>query len=333
MPLEKVETDRDLTFLDGDGLEGFNDTEASVNDSIVTIDRQTQAPMEVAAPVNGSKENGTHQTLADITEHIESINGIQSIDMALKGNQAWQPAEATANTTQKIPNGTNGELHEAKPTKHEDSDQPMRDTLADTEAENITKADNGVMQVAENGEHDQDNIDPGAVRQSIEPESPPTSVSGQQQHRMTTRAKARTPPDGNGSPSTSPPPSSIPSVSNFFLPAFTAIPDRDFGLPAAEAEGIRRLLLLYVQKQEEVVRGAEALLMGLLKADRTRKQVWSWCKAEGHIGEMSDGEDWYDRDEWALEGDLIKGKEEEDVEDEGVRKGRRRAREGKGKVT
>jgi len=39
---------------------------------------------------------------------------------------------------------------------------------------------------------------------------------------------------------------------------------------------------------------------------------------------MSDGEDWYDKEQWGLVEDLIKGKEEEDVEDEGVRKGRRR---------
>jgi len=39
-----------------------------------------------------------------------------------------------------------------------------------------------------------------------------------------------------------------------------------------------------------------------------------WCKAEGHVGEMSDGEDWYDREEWGLEQDLVKGREEEDDE-------------------
>ncbi|KAG9826013.1 hypothetical protein KCU68_g15191, partial [Aureobasidium melanogenum] len=86
----------------------------------------------------------------------------------------------------------------------------------------------------------------------------------------------------------------------------------------------RRLLLLYCQKQEQVVRESEQMLEGLLKADRMRKDVWRWCKTEGHLGEMSDGEDWYDMEEWNLSAPLQKGKEEEEVEDEGRVKGRRR---------
>jgi len=170
-------------------------------------------------------------------------------------------------------------------------------------------------------------IDADQVRKSIEPEgSLPASVLDQPSHAMTTRAKARTPPTpgSRDSQSASPAPSSIPSINHFFIPPTTSLPDRDFGLPASEAEDTRRMLLLYVQKQEEVVRGTEQLLLGLLKADRIRKEVWKWCRAEGHVGEMSDGEDWYDKEQWDLTADLVKGKEEEDVEDEGVRKGRRR---------
>ena len=57
-----------------------------------------------------------------------------------------------------------------------------------------------------------------------------------------------------------------------------------------------------------------------------RKEVMKWCKAEGHVGEMSDGEDWYDREEWGLEEDLRKGQaEEEDEEERRGKKTRRRA--------
>lgn len=100
-----------------------------------------------------------------------------------------------------------------------------------------------------------------------------------------------------------------------FLAPKSAHPDRDLGLPEQEAEDVRRLLQLYVQKQEEVCRGTKRLYEGLLKADRQRKTVLSWAKAEAHCGpnrDMSDGEDWYDQEEWGLTEDLKKGQDEEE---------------------
>ncbi|KAK4103220.1 hypothetical protein N658DRAFT_494554 [Parathielavia hyrcaniae] len=98
----------------------------------------------------------------------------------------------------------------------------------------------------------------------------------------------------------------------FQLPA-AAHADRDLGLPEQEAEEVRRLLLLYVQKQEEICRGAHRLYEGLLKADRLRNTVLRWAKAEAHCGpnrDLSDGEDWYDKEEWGLAEDLKKGEDE-----------------------
>ena len=101
----------------------------------------------------------------------------------------------------------------------------------------------------------------------------------------------------------------------FLVPA-SAHPDRDFGLPATEAEDTRKLLLHYVQKQEEVCRGSLKLYEGLVRADRLRKTVLGWAKAEAHVGEMSDGEDWYDKVEWGLaDDDLKKGHDEDDPDD------------------
>ena len=100
-----------------------------------------------------------------------------------------------------------------------------------------------------------------------------------------------------------------------FLTPQAALPDRDQSLPEQESEDIRRLLQLYVQKQEEVCRGTTNLYMGLLKADRYRNTVLKWAKAEAHCGErrdMSDGEDWYDKEEWGLVEDLKKGQDEEE---------------------
>ncbi|PHH87516.1 hypothetical protein CDD83_8754 [Cordyceps sp. RAO-2017] len=109
------------------------------------------------------------------------------------------------------------------------------------------------------------------------------------------------------------------SEQNFIHPLFLtpagARPDRNMGLPEHEAEDIRRLLGLYVQKQEEICRGATRLHHGLLRAERLRKDVLHWAKAEAHCGpnrDMSDGEDWYDKEEWGLTEDLKKGQDEEE---------------------
>lgn len=114
-------------------------------------------------------------------------------------------------------------------------------------------------------------------------------------------------------------PSPSPSIESFIHPIFlapkSAHPDRNVGLPEQEAEDVRRLLQLYIQKQEEVCRGTKKLYDGLLRADRLRGTVLKWSKAEAHVGanrDMSDGEDWYDKDEWGLSEDLKKGQDEEE---------------------
>ncbi|KAL2755974.1 hypothetical protein ACRALDRAFT_1076629 [Sodiomyces alcalophilus JCM 7366] len=103
-------------------------------------------------------------------------------------------------------------------------------------------------------------------------------------------------------------------VHPLFRPPPNAQVDRG-GLSEAEAEEMRRLVALYVQKQEEICRGAHKLHEGLLKANRLRKTVLQWAKAEAHCGpnrDMSDGEDWYDKEEWGLTEDLKKGQDEEE---------------------
>ncbi|KAF2637025.1 hypothetical protein P280DRAFT_136267 [Massarina eburnea CBS 473.64] len=139
------------------------------------------------------------------------------------------------------------------------------------------------------------------------------TASQQTAHRMTTRARAH-------AASTPSPPSTPTSAENPIHPLFTfatsSLPDRDLGLPPAEAEETRMLLMAYIQKQEEIARVAADLSHGMMQGDRMRQEVLKWSKAEAHVGEMSDGEDWYDEEEWGLEGQLGKGKDEE--EEEGV---------------
>ena len=97
------------------------------------------------------------------------------------------------------------------------------------------------------------------------------------------------------------------TIHPLYLPPANAIPSRNHGLPENEADDMRKILSALVQKQEEVVRGAEQMYEGLLKAQRLMRTVWRWCKAEAHVGEMSDGEDWVDAEEWGLDGPLKKG--------------------------
>lgn len=131
-------------------------------------------------------------------------------------------------------------------------------------------------------------------------------------HQMTTRsARAQAfPPASPDSPNLTTSPST-PQVHPFFLAPEGAMPSRSYGLPPMEADDTRRLLYAYCQRQEEVVRGVQRLYHGLLRAKRMKDTVWEWCNAEGHVGEMSDGEDWVDEGAWGLaEGELKKGEDE-----------------------
>lgn len=136
--------------------------------------------------------------------------------------------------------------------------------------------------------------------------------------RMRTRAQAQAISDNtvnSQSRSYSPDSDNATYIHPLFLAPVSSMPDRNFGLPNPDADEVRKLLQLYIQKQEEVCRGAQKLYEGLLRADRLRKTVMKWAKADGHSGEnrdMSDGEDWYDKEEWDLEEDLKKGQDEEE---------------------
>ncbi|EPE32374.1 hypothetical protein GLAREA_07507 [Glarea lozoyensis ATCC 20868] len=136
--------------------------------------------------------------------------------------------------------------------------------------------------------------------------------------RMRTRAQAQAASDNTASSRTrsaSPDSDTDGFIHPYFLAPKFSHPDRDCGLPANEAEETRRLLQLYIQKQEEVCRGAQRIYEGLLRADRYRQLVMKWAKAEAHVGvnrDMSDGEDWYDKEEWQLDEDLKKGQDEEE---------------------
>lgn len=137
--------------------------------------------------------------------------------------------------------------------------------------------------------------------------------------RMRTRAQAAatSEPAASSHTASPEPPYIPPPIHPLFLLPPEAKPSTDYGLPPLEADETRRMLMVYVQKQEEVCRSAEKLFQNLLQADRERMTILRWSKAEGHVGEMSDGEDWCDKNEWSLDEDLRKGEGDEKEGDDG----------------
>ena len=193
---------------------------------------------------------------------------------------------------------------------------------------------------------DAENTDGKGTDQSPKHDSEPDDTTPPPPPRRITRALAANntsnPHSTNPTPPLSPTPTLASSSASSLLhidPLFLLPPSMHpssatsalYGLPGEELAETRRLLTTYIQKQEESVRGYEAVLAKLLKAQRLRDEVLEMCKAEGHIGEMSDGEDWIDYEHWGLQpGELRKGRDEdEDAVEEntiGGRKGKRRAR-------
>ncbi|KAL9048687.1 MAG: hypothetical protein Q9162_007597 [Coniocarpon cinnabarinum] len=155
------------------------------------------------------------------------------------------------------------------------------------------------------------------------------SINSDGPRRMATRAHTRAnAPEANGQPtpplSTSDDPASprVPTtqIHPFFLPPPQSLPNSTAGLYQPQlADDARRLLSMYVQKQQEVARQSNELLTGLRKALRLKNTVWDWCRNEGHVGEMSDGEDWIDVEKWGIDADeLRKGEEVEDEDPAGM---------------
>lgn len=297
VPVGKLETDHDILLLDPNAATTAshsiaNDTDSSIIEPAMSIDEQPIPHLDVSSMPAPTITNGHGP---GNSPHEIAAHGVESTDMATEDFKNTLPARGEAEQEQEE---QQQDMVNGQPTQPQE-DQDMANA---------------------------DHIPPPSPPPAEDAASSTDSTDNQTQHRMTTRARARTPPSPaqNNSPSPSPAPSSIPPIHGFFHFPSVALPDRDFGLPTSEAEETRRLLILFVQKQDQVVREGEQLLERLLKADRMRHDVYRWSKAEAHVGELSDGEDWYDKEEWKLDGDLLKGKEEEEIEEEGRGKGRRR---------
>jgi hypothetical protein len=277
--------------------------------------------MDIVGDSNGL-ENGDQEATG-----VDQMDGVDAMHMALQ--QAAAEAEKTAREAEAAAATTEQRHAENSADTHKNAEEEQSKALGTDPTTLAAEVD------AQNNTNDQQ-----------EAASEHTSNSGKDttKHAMTTRARARS-PQISRSPSPTPSDSASVGIHPWFLVPPTSLPEPNLGLPANEAEETRRLLILYTQKQEQVVRNLSMLYTGLAKADRLRRNVLNACRAEGHVRadgkggvvtEMSDGEDWYDVEALGLDRGslknlgggvwgLEKGKDEvEDVEEEGRRGGRRR---------
>ena len=314
IPCESVETENDfILFADERDPQRGNQLQKTISKddgdhlstgTLASEDGAQAAPLMITqgeTPKEGASdaEKGTVEGAAgdgDVTM-VSTADEVTVTDTNREGERSTiktvgkaQEADVTKQPTE----NTAGEDHEASAAGVMDVDvaaQPEENS--ENQGQALVTTEGG----AEAGEDDQEDL-PAPTRMRTRAQAQAASDNA------TTRTRSAT-PDSN-----------IESfIHPYFLAPQKAHPDRDLGLPQHEAEETRRLLQLYIQKQEEVCRGAQRVYEGLLRADRYRHLVMKWAKAEAHVGlnrDMSDGEDWYDKEEWGLDEDLKKGQDEEE---------------------
>jgi hypothetical protein len=322
MPTAMFETPEDLSYF-SDGREEYRQYLAEKNKLL-----------EIEDPV-------TAGTVASETEKNQSSNNETSDDIT----EAAAPKDTDMSDAPKITGDatTNGDTNPVvESVENAAKEQPEVDGTAKSVIPDVTDKpsdaqteENKAPEKPEEPKHEEQEEDPDTTL--VDPDAPPSDgpeppqenanadadkpdeqeLAAPSPKRMRTRgqvqAAAATETSTNRrsrSPSAS---DNTSFIHPYFLAPPSSYPIPNLCIPSLEADETRRMLQLYVQKQEEVVRGVERLFMGLLKADRMRKEVWEWAVAEGHRGEMSDGEDYFDCEAWGVDPavGLKKGADEE----------------------
>lgn len=304
MPCESVEEDDDINLFFDDEREKIRGNQPAKPTSKEALDHLStgtlpsdsvaqnptiEAVYAGEATLNAAKETADEPTIGNELAIVTAAeNGIDGEDAPM--SDAKPDAMHESASTKNIPDAN----HKA-PTE---------------ESMDVAKSIDSVQLAAVDGNIDKEVQDD--TEEAVEDQDDVPAPT-----RMRTRAQAQAQSDNTATSRTrsATPDSSIEYVHPYFLAPLKSHPDRDLGLPPHEAEETRRLLQLYIQKQEEVCRGAERVYNGLLRANRYRHLVMKWAKAEAHVGvnrDMSDGEDWYDKEEWGLTEDLKKGQDEEE---------------------
>jgi hypothetical protein len=275
---------------------------------------------EVPATVGDMEKGATEIPLGDDdVAMIDTSTDLPSeIPKVMDTDTTEAPTEVIQNVSTEVAKPTNTEDAEQEDTSKA-SNPPDEEQKHMGEEVSTMKSKNGV-EVAQKDvemEEAEEPLDDVATTAPDGDETLPLEEDQEEvpePRRMRTRAQAQAASDNTpiSRPRSATPSSNSSYIHPYFLAPLSAHPEPNLGLPPVEAEETRRLLQLYIQKQEEICRGSQKIYEGLMKAERLRKMVFKWAKADGHVGEMSDGEDWYDKEEWGLTEDLKKGQEEEE---------------------
>lgn len=322
--------------LEGGGTEAMDQAIEAGEMTEATTEKAVHEPSSALITGRASAEPGQDLHMQD-AGHTEELDTKAHLDVK-RGSEPQ--ADKTEEELEDV------QMDGAVPLNavHELNGVHRPETSKNEDAQDVEDKPDKTMDTEEN--QNAETPEENAVERSPKPVSEPDDATPPPPTRRITRALAANnnsnPHSTAATPSFSPTPTLASSPTSsllqidpiFLLPpsvhpsnAATAL----YALPAEEAAETRRLLATYIQKQEESVRGYESVLAKLLKAQRLRDEVLEMCKAEGHVGEMSDGEDWIDYEQWGLQpGELRKGRDEdEDAVEEntiGGRKGKRRAR-------
>jgi hypothetical protein len=300
IPCESVETENDFSlFIDERDRQAGN-----ILENIMPREEGDQ----VSTGTLASEEGGQQQPGRLLALEAHSENASQS-----NGNQVAEKPAADEDVVMTL----------AAADSTETGEKVTAEKLKGREVEPNPGPDNGAGGAPIEGEMEVDDAQK-PLTEEVNDLAQPIEVDAEDgdaeaaPRRMRTRAQAQAASDNTVASRTrslTPDSSNDIKIDPYFLAPLSSYGDRNVGLPQHEAEETRRLLQLYIQKQEEVCRGAQRVYEGLLKADRYRKLIMKWAKAEGHVGlnrDMSDGEDWYDKEEWGLDEDLKKGQDEEE---------------------
>ena len=265
-------------------------------------EEQSRKRKRGADPVQNGVVEHDHSGDKDLSSMKKEIPQVGSAQ-----DQVDTEQQAEGPTTEGPPNPDDVEMLDPEPTTNGLHIKP-------TSEEDASHKDTGDPVVDREAAPTEADGEPPTTNPSPKPTPPPP-------RRITRALAAETNPTSNAA---TPPASPSPTLSTttsllsidptFLLPPHLQHSTPPLPLPIDELLDTRRLLSMYIQKAEETVRSTEHVLNKLIKAKHMRERVYEWCKAEGHVGEWSDGEDWIDAEYWGeREDDLKKGKDEEDT--------------------
>ena len=306
-----------------------NGLQPALSEASLEKDVETSKISDIKPKINGNSNGNSQTAIVEIAEDILQglTNGASTVGNTLptpsnviNGPLAGVAEEGYANGQER--NETNGVSQ--KPSDSTEHAMEVDELEPSKEPVENPKDTRDMKDALESKESPASNLE----ERTPSPQPPP---------RRITRALAQNNSNNHSAPESaniSPPvtPSylageneSKTAIHPIYLIPPSITPSNTNGLPPEEAFDTRRLLANYIQKQEESIRGYQNLLDKLLKAQRLRESVMVCCKAEGHVGEMSDGEDWVDLERWGLlPGELRKGRDEEGEGDDEERQQRQR---------